>query len=175
MSDHIDFWQKTSWFAVQTKPYQENMAAARVAKLDLQVFLPRIREERSVCSVVRMVTKALFPGYFFTRLCPLVSIDAVRYTPGVLRVVSSGRFPIPVDDEVVCELQDRAKEDGLIKIRPQGLKPGDRVSILDGPLEGLIGTVLREMDDRKRVAILLETLLRARVLIERRWLEAEAA
>jgi hypothetical protein len=38
-----------------------------------------------------------------------------------------------------------------------------------------MGRVERELDDGKRVAILLETLLRARVLIEKRWLESEAA
>jgi transcriptional antiterminator RfaH len=175
MSDHIDFWQKTRWFAIQTKPHQENLAAARVAKLDLEVFLPRIREEQSVRSVARLATKPLFPCYFFTRCCPLVSIEAVRYTHGVLRVVSSGQFPIAVDDAVVREIQDRIEEDGLIRIDPRGFRPGDRVSIQSGPFEGMMARVERELDDRKRVAILLETLMNARVLIERRWLEAEVA
>jgi hypothetical protein len=39
----------------------------------------------------------------------------------------------------------------------------------------MMGRVERELDDRKRVAIFLESLLNARVLIERRWIEAEAA
>jgi hypothetical protein len=38
-----------------------------------------------------------------------------------------------------------------------------------------MGRVERELDDRRRVAIFLETLLNARVLIETRWVEAEAA
>jgi transcriptional antiterminator RfaH len=174
MSDHTDFWQKTSWFAIQTKPHQENAAAARVAKLDLEVFLPRIKGEKSVRCGVGMATRPLFPCYFFTHFCPLAAIEAVRYTHGVLRVVSSGQFPISVDDEVVREIQDRREEDGLIRIEPRGLRLGDRVSIQSGPFEGMMGRVERELDDRKRVAILLETLLNARVLIERRWLEAAA-
>jgi len=71
--------------------------------------------------------------------------------------------------------EDRIQEDGLIRIRPQSLAPGTRVSIQSGPFEGMMGKVERESDDRKRVMVLLETLLNARVLIERRWLEAEAA
>jgi transcription antitermination factor NusG len=89
-------------------------------------------------------------------------------------VVGSEKFPIPVDDEVIGAIQDRIEEDGLIRVQPQALAPGTHVTIRNGPFEGLIGTVLREADDRKRVAILLETLLSARVLIETRWLEAEA-
>ena len=55
------------------------------------------------------------------------------------------------------------------------LAPGTRVTIQSGPFEGMMGRVERELDDRKRVAIFLEALFHARVLIERRWIEAEAA
>ena len=72
-------------------------------------------------------------------------------------------------------IQDRVQEDGFIKIRPQNLAPGTRVAIQSGPFEGMMGRVERELDDRKRVAIFLETLLNARVLIHRQWIEAEAA
>ena len=175
MNDHTDFWQKTSWFAIHTKPHQEKVAAARVAKLHLDVFLPRIKGEKSIRCSVGLATKPLFPCYFFTRFCPLVAIEAVRYTHGVLHVVSCGQFPTPVEDGVIREIQDRVEENGLVRIDPRGFRAGDRVSIQSGPFEGMIGRVERELDDRKRVAILLETLLNARVLIERRWLEAEAA
>ena len=95
MGIHLDFWQKTSWFAIQSKSRQEDLAAARVAELDLKIFLPQVREKQSVHGGGRRVTKALFPGYFFARFCPLESMDAVRYTHGVLRVVGSGGFRFP--------------------------------------------------------------------------------
>jgi transcription antitermination factor NusG len=84
-------------------------------------------------------------------------------------------MPIPVPDKVIQQIQDRVQEDGLIKIYPQGLAPGTRVAIQSGPFEGMVGRVDRELDDRKRVAIFLETLFHARVLIERRWIAAVAA
>ena len=78
----MDFWRETYWFAVQTKPYRESLAAASVAKLDVEVCLPKIRQEQPVCGVPRFVSKALFTGYFFARFCPLLSLDAVRYASG---------------------------------------------------------------------------------------------
>jgi hypothetical protein len=39
----------------------------------------------------------------------------------------------------------------------------------------MMGRVERELDDRKRVAILMETLWQARVLIEKRYVKAKAA
>jgi transcriptional antiterminator RfaH len=172
MRIHVDFWQKMNWFVVQTKAYQEKVAAARVARLDLEVFLPRIREEQSVCSVVRMVTKALFPGYFFIRFCPLESLEAVRYTQGVLRVVGSSRFPIPVASEILAGIQQHIQPDGFIRLQVNRFQPGDKVTIEQGPFEGWIGEVQREQDDGKRVMILLEAIQQARLLVDKGWLSA---
>ena len=101
-------------------------------------------------------------------------MELVECSMGVLRVVGSGRFPIPVGDQVLRDIQQRIEDDGLIRIRPRHLIPGTRVLMQSGPFEGMMGRVERELDDQKRVAILLESLLNARVLIERRWVEEAA-
>jgi transcriptional antiterminator RfaH len=170
-----DLWRDVSWFAIQARPRRETFAAKNIEQLGIEVLLPRIKFERLIHGVARSGKKPLFPGYFFSRFRPEVSFESVKATRGVLRVVNSGRIPIPVPEEVVREIQDRIEEDGLIQIRPQVLTPGIRVTIQSGPFEGMMGRVERELDDRKRVAIFLEALFNARVLIERRWIEAEAA
>jgi transcriptional antiterminator RfaH len=171
----VDLWGAIHWFAIHTKMRREDFAATNVHGLGIEIFLPRLRVEHTASSNGRTTVKALFPGYFFARFSPATSLESVEYSRGVLRVVSSGRFPVPVNAGIIKEIRDRAEEDGLIRIPRRSLKPGDRVSIQDGPFEGLAGRVERELDDGKRVTILLETLLRARVQIEKRWLEAEAA
>lgn len=170
-----DLWREVSWFAIQVKPRRETFAAKNIEKLGIEVLLPRIRFERLIRGTAQAGTKALFPGYFFSRFCPEVSFESVKATRGVLRVVNSGRMPIPVPAEVIQEIQDRIEEDGLIQIRLRVLAPGTLVTIQSGPFEGMMGRVERELDDHKRVAIFLETLFNSRVLIERRWIEAEAA
>jgi transcriptional antiterminator RfaH len=170
-----NLWREINWFALHTKPRRENFAATNVNALGVESFLPLLKAERLVHGTGRTIIKPLFPGYFFARFRPEDSLESVECSRGVSHVVSSGRFPIPVEEQTVRDIQDRAKPDGLIRIRPQGLAPGTRVSIQSGPFEGMMGRVERELDDRKRVTILLETLLHARVLIERRWIQAEAA
>ena len=170
-----DPWTDVNWFAIQVKPRRETFAAKNIEKLGLEVLLPRIRFEHLARGAARSGTKPLFPGYFFSRFCPEASFESVKATHGVLRVVHSGRIPIPVPEGVIREIQDRIEKDGLIKIRPRVLAPGTLVTIQNGPFEGMMGRVERELDDHKRVAIFLETLFNARVLIERRWIEAEAA
>jgi transcriptional antiterminator RfaH len=171
----IDVWRAVSWFAIHVKPRRESFAATNICALGLRILLPRIRVERLIRVAAQQMVKPLFPGYFFTRFCPESSLEAVKAARGVLRVVSSGRMPIPVPDAIVQEIQDRIQEDGLIRIRPEVLAPGTLVTIQTGPFEGMMGRVERVLDDRRRVAIFLETLFQTRVLIERRWIEAEAA
>jgi transcriptional antiterminator RfaH len=171
----IDLWRENYWFAIHAKPRRESFAATNISTLGLSILLPRIKVECFTRGFARQMIKPLFPGYFFTRFCPEKSLESVKAARGVLQVVSSGRIPIPVPDPIVQEIQDRVQEDGLIRIRPQALAPGTLVTIQSGPFEGMMGRVERELDDRKRVAIFLDDLFRARVLIERRWIEAQAA
>lgn len=166
----MDVWQEINWFAVQAKPYRENLAAASVAKLDVEVFLPRIKQEQMVCGVVRIVTKPLFTGYFFARFSPLLSLDGVHYARGVLRVLGTSRFPIPVEQAIVASIQQRVQSDGFIRIEKERFQPGDKVIAEQGLLAGWMGCVERELDDGKRVSILLDAISKARVLIEKRWL-----
>jgi len=174
-SKTVDFWKENNWFAIHAKPRRESFAATNIGALGVGILFPRIKVERLVRGSAQPGTKPLFPGYFFARFCPEKSFESVKCSRGVLRVVSSGRFPIPVRGEIVREIQDRVQEDGLVQVRPQPLAPGTLVTIQSGPFEGMMGRVERELDDRKRVAILLETLSHARVQIERRWIEAASA
>jgi len=168
----MDFWAETNWFAVQTKPFQEKLAAASVAKFDAEVFLPRIKQEQLVCGIMRLLTKPLFSGYFFAKFSPLLLQEAVRYARGVLRIVGTSRFPIPLDEDVIFAIRARIEDDGFIMLKSPSFKPGDGVCIEDGPWQGTIGRFEQELNDGKRVAILLEAIHHARLLIEKRWLSA---
>jgi transcriptional antiterminator RfaH len=170
-----NLWRDINWFALHTKPRRESFAATNVSALGVETFLPWLKAERLICGVARMSVKPLFPGYFFARFCPEGFFESVKCSRGVLQVVGSGRFPTPVDDEVVHEIRNRAEADGFVRVCPHALVAGTRVSIQSGPFEGMIGRVERELNDRKRVAILLESLLYARVQIEKTCLDAEAA
>jgi transcriptional antiterminator RfaH len=171
----IDLWRENNWFAIHAKPRRESFAAANLCALVLEILFPRIKVERFIRGSTQKIIKPLFPGYLFTRFCPENSLESVKAARGVLQVVSSGRMPIPVPDAIMQEIQNRVQEDGLIQIRPQVLAPGTLVTIQSGPFEGMMGRVERELGDRNRVAIFLETLFNVRVLIERRWLESAAA
>jgi transcriptional antiterminator RfaH len=171
----MDWFREINWFAIHVKRFRESVAAASVAALGLEVFLPMVKVEHPEYLTIKVAAKPLFPGYFFARFNPEAYLSSVEGSRGVLQVIKSGSCPTPVDDQVMREIQDRVEADGLIRLQPRELKPGDRVSVQEGPFAGMMGRVEAELDDRRRVAILLETLWQARVLIEKRWVELETA
>lgn len=171
----MDLWQQTNWYTIQTKPSRENFAVRNIAAVGVECLLPKVRKERSTRNGWQQVVKPLFPSYFFARFCPALYLDLVRCTRGVLRVLSSGRFPIPLDEDAIREIRTRIADDGYIRLKSVPLEPGAQVIIEAGPFQGLVGTVEREWDDAKRVTLFLAAIEHARVLVEKRWLSAPIA
>jgi transcriptional antiterminator RfaH len=169
MNPRPDPFYGMHWFAIHAKRSREDFAAANIAALNLEIFLPKIKATRVAGAA------PLFPGYLFARFCPEKSMSSVQCARGVLQVVGSTHCPIPVESEIIAEIQQRVEADGLIRLDRREWAAGTRVSIQKGPFEGMMGRVEKELDDDRRVAILLETLWQARVLVDKEFLQAEAA
>lgn len=159
------------WFAVQCKPGQEQVAEWTLSTLDLETFLPRQRRERRLRSTWCDEVRPLFPGYLFARFCPALHLHAVRYSRGVCRVVGAGEEPWPVEDDIVAEIRSRESEDGFVRLAEPTWQSGQPVSLQEGPLQGWTGVFDRELDDRRRVVILLDAIQQARAVVEKRCLQ----
>jgi transcriptional antiterminator RfaH len=165
VSAELQFWNCEHWFAVQARLFHEGSTATCLSKQKIETFLPRILREQNVCGVTRLVQKAFFPGYFFARFTPALSLNAVKFAEGVLRVLSDAKRPIEVSDEVIHAIRGRADANGFLQLEPVAWKCGDRVEIQSGPMRGFIGRIEREMNDERRVSILLETIAATRVIV----------
>jgi transcriptional antiterminator RfaH len=171
----MDLWREINWYAIQTKPCREDLAAINLERLGLELFLPKVKLQEFGWGVPRVITKPLFPGYLFAKFCPLNYLHLVRYARGVRRVVSAGEVILPVDEQIIRTIQSRIREDLFMRLRPSPFHAGDLVKVQEGSLQGLSGIFERELDDRERVVILLEAIAyRARVLIEKRYLTSAA-
>jgi len=166
----LNYCFETHWFAVQAKPGRERMASSRLGSQGMEVFFPEIKETRPRANIAQRRIRPLFTGYFFARFCLANQLDGVRYAPGVLRVVGTHGTPTPVAEEIIQSVRALVTADGYARLAPTPLRPGDLVCVDHGPLEGTIARVEQEWDDGRRVAILLDTIQRARVLIDRKHL-----
>ena len=162
------WWAQTNWYAIQSKPGKESSAAASISRLGVEVFLPVTERVRPLRGVLTIEMKPLFPSYLFARFCPSLFFRAIQYARGVRRVISAGGALLPVDAEIISTIRSRT---AVAKQAPAGmcpsLKPGDRVKVERGPLQGLVGIFEKRMSGQQRVSILLETIAcQARVSVD---------
>ena len=158
-----------NWYCIHTKPRKEQQVATHLhERLALETYYPRLKRQKTIRRVRRLVTGPLFPRYLFTRFDFAAEFRAVRYAPDVLDVVNAGGRPAIVGDALVAELKSWAGEAvDLITLQPD-FSPGDRVEITDGPMRGLPATILHIKNDSDRVAVLLSILeCGARMIVSR--------
>jgi transcriptional antiterminator RfaH len=166
MSDE-KFSRQVLWYAVHTKPRQEDLAELNLQSLGLPTFNPKLKEKKVVRGVRQDVIKPLFPSYIFCKFRCQEFLRAVKYSRGVRGVVGAGDEPTPVDDEIIHIVEERMSG-GYVVIEPPKFQPGDTVVVEDGPLQGFVGIFVRETKDSERVVILLNTIkYQARVVMER--------
>lgn len=102
--------------------------------------------------------EALFPGYLFVELDPHHESTApIRSTRGAVGLVRFGDQPCAIPEPVIAGL--RYAEPGADQpIDPTTLlKPGDRVTIIDGPLAGLTA-IFKARTAAERICLLFDLL-----------------
>src|SRR3954470_6810470 len=93
------------WYCIHIKRYKETWVARQLMELCDEVYVPLLREQRTVRRQRKWVIEPLFPGYLFTRFVLEERFRVVRYTSGVVQVVSTIHGePIEVDEIIVSTL-----------------------------------------------------------------------
>jgi transcription antitermination factor NusG len=122
---------------------------------------------------VKSIEQALFAGYLFCRVRPDVTGKIVT-APGVIRIVSDGHRPLPVPLHEIEALQ-RVMASGLDLSPWRYLQTGQRVRIIDGPLRGTEGIVVKA-GQRDRLILSVSLLCRSvAVEIDPAWLSIPPA
>lgn len=147
------------WYVIQAHPRKEPLVSSRVRELGREVFLPTVSARRP--GTRRSSIGPLFPGYLFARLArDEGDLATVRFTHGVRRLLGDGEGPQPVAERLIETIRARSDRTGRVRLGA-GLKRGDRVRVLDGPLTGLVGVLERPAASPvERVCVLLDVFRR---------------
>src|SRR5207237_9948283 len=111
---YINAFYDPRWYAVQSRPKQEDRAATNLAVMGLTTLVPKVRQPRSRgagCGVA-----PLFPRYFFV-YCRLAStLPKIRYARGVAKILGTSEGPTPIDDAIIEAIQSRIGPDGFVEL-----------------------------------------------------------
>ena len=151
---------KANWFAVVTKPRQEQIALENLQRQGFYCFLPMAENPYQRRSKKQQkIIEPLFPRYLFlSAIASIQNLAPVRSTLGVNSMVRFGTELAVIPEQVISAIKQRiTPETGLIKIKPIKIKPGDKVKIFDGPLTGLNG-IVQEQDSNNRTMLLMDLM-----------------
>ena len=159
-----------AWYVIHARSKHEAKVESALRQKGVEIFLPRItvrsrRQDRRLFLEV-----PLFPGYLFvqTVLEPYAYYQIIKL-PGVVRLLGENGRPGAVPPEQVNSIQAIVKSE-----RPYYpwayLGQGRQVRIMEGPLAGTIGIILRRREKKQRLVVSVELFQRS-VAVE---LEEEA-
>lgn len=162
------------WYVVHTYSGMENRVKqnleARVVTLGMEdyiyeVIVPTMDVVEIHAGKKRTVTRPVLPGYVLVRMdLSDESWTAVRHTPSVTGFVSHASSPVPLDlDEVVRMLVpgeiSRANTEGkpaAKKVIVVDFSVGDAVTVIDGPFNGVHGTITEINAGSQRLKVLVD-------------------
>ena len=158
------------WYAVYTKPREEDRAESNLRAWGMKTFMPMIKDLSGKEKI-----RHLFPRYIFAYFNPNSELHKVNYTRGVCGVVRFGDTPCPVDDFIIETIMSQMGQEGFIRFEKESIRRGDKVTIQDGPFKALSGTVDHETSDSERLVVLLSSVsYQGRIMIEKALLKKVA-
>ena len=158
------FETDADWYAVHTRSRHEYLVRDHLFSKSWRVFLP----ERTVWSRRRdrrkQIRVPLFPGYLFVSSGNGAEyLREVRCTRGVVRLLGVDGCPLPVPRCEMESLQVLVASGEQLQLAAY-LVPGARVRVVEGPLAGAEGTVVRF--GRKRHLVVSVELMQRSVAVE---------
>lgn len=142
------------WYTLYTKPHKEQQVSNFLESKGFETYLPLIQVRKRG----REKSVPFFSCYLFVRVGPSNGLSALRWTPGLRRIVSFGGQPTLVDEHVISFIKQHLtdiQEPGYTAYR---FKRGDRVAITSGPLRDLEGIFDQKLSSRDRAQILVDFL-----------------
>jgi len=134
--------QELHWYAVQTSARHEKRVHQRFIERSVESFLPLYETINRWKDRKVRLQLPLFPGYLFVHLDLADRLNVLQIA-GVARLVNFGGAAIPVPAADIESL--RAGLIGGLRLEPHPyLKLGRRARVRSGPLQGMIGILLRK-------------------------------
>jgi len=154
------------WLVIKTKSRQERVAMHHLTQRGVEPYCPMYLEPPWHPRAPRG-PMPLFANYLFVRRPHEERLNAVKYCPGVLRPLTFDGELASVDEEIIDALKVREGERGYILPEEvlRGIKAGQQVQIMAGPLRGMSGVFCGYLRGRERATVLLE-FLRTRCEVE---------
>jgi transcription antitermination factor NusG len=146
----------TRWFAIWTRSRHEQVVREQLDRKRVEAFLPTITRWSRWKDRKKKVDWPLFPGYCFARFDPSDSLAVLKCT-GVVNIVSFEGRPAPIPDYEVESV--RLLVGSALQYDPcPMIHEGMTVSVVHGPLRGVVGRLMRKDAAKARLVLSVDLI-----------------
>ncbi len=147
-----------AWYAVYTRSRHEQVVKRQLDGKGIENFLPFHLKVSQWKDRKKQIQLPLFPGYLFARILLRNRVEVLK-TFGAVSIVGDGSCPLPIPELTILSIQAFI-ERGLRYDPHPYLAIGNRVRIVEGPLLGLEGILVR-MDNKDRLVLSVDLIQRS--------------
>ncbi|MDP8233338.1 MAG: transcription termination/antitermination protein NusG [Candidatus Saelkia tenebricola] len=153
------------WYIVQTQTGQESrvkqILESSIKEKGFQesvqeVFVPTEKVTEVKSGKKKVSERKFYPGYVLVNMEMLDDVWLmVRNTPGVIRFLSSGEKPVPLEEDDVLKIKQQSEE-RIDQPRPKVVfEKGETIRVVEGPFTNFNGKVEDVSLDKGKIKALL--------------------
>ena len=137
------------WIAVYTKSRHEKVVIQELENKNIEAYCPIFKERRQWSDRKRWVEFPLFRSYVFAKI-ELKNSIYILQTTGVHHIIKfQGNISI-IPDEIIQNIKSMI-DGGFTVEQVEYFVKGDEVIVVDGPLKGMDGIVVKIKNENKLV------------------------
>jgi transcription antitermination factor NusG len=151
-----------NWYVLWTRSQCEQTVYDQLSDRGFQLFLPTLEIWRRRHGTRHRATAPMFPGYLFLRhRMDATSFLDITRARGLVKVLGSGWDELAVVPDNEMAAIQRIHHTGAAVMPHPYLNVGERVRIVQGPLEGVEGVLIRTRPDKGLVVVSIHLLHRS--------------
>lgn len=147
-----------NWFALYTKPRSEFRAAEQLDSSEIHYYLPTVTTLKQWSDRKKKITEPIIRGYIFIKADERERLLALEQY-SIVRCVTERGKPAVIPEWQIDNLKKMLEYEGDFFVM-NGLLPGKRVKIKDGPFAGVEG-IYCESENDKTISVSIDLLNRS--------------
>jgi transcriptional antiterminator NusG len=145
-----------SWFAIWTRSRHEQVVRQQLQTKHIDAFLPTITKWSRWKDRKKKIDWPLFPGYCFARFDPDDALPVLKCS-GVVNIVSVEGKPAPIPEYELESIRLLVASELHFDPCPL-IKEGMMIEVTHGPLQGVIGRLMRKDAARARLVLAVDMI-----------------
>ena len=154
-----------TWYAIYTKPRHEKKVDLALREKLFETYLPMLTQTRKWKDRKKSVDLPLFSSYLFVNFDYKLRFNLLD-TPGIVKIINFSGEPAEIPEWQIESLKRILEFPETL--RPERhFTPGQIVEIIDGPMRGLRGTIVKSKKKDRLVLTIDGIMQSVSVLVDR--------